>query len=384
MIGALISLAHIIYFKKFNFNQLAEPTKSLLIRTSLTLGSLLFAAFLASTLRGSYVASEFDAPSRLLLAIPVLYFLFNQDRNPINYLSLTIPFGLFIALVDQLFLSQAKAWDPVRWSTHFVDPLAFGYINLALGLTSLGFALQKHINRSTRILNLCTGILGMYLSLMSQSRTGWLAIPIILLIILILNRKKLKFKYITSAAILFITTTTLLFNYSLNFKNRVNDTLADLNAYTFSGVAPDNSVGMRITFLRIASDLISEKPFSGYGDTIKNKPEVPANVKNYSSAFIIDFSLSSGFHNEIITSGIHHGIAGSLSIILIFYVFLSFFLKNKHSMLEKKFNNFPGIFFITTLIISSFSTEIFGLKYTTSFFALTSVLLLAAATHHEA
>ena len=166
------------------------------------------------------------------------------------------------------------------------------------------------------------------------------------------------------------------FLVSPTVQQRAMLTVDEVRTYSFVGMAPETSVGLRITFARIAADLILERPLTGYGDTQKSPPPMPAVVQHYASRYAQDFALASGFHNEAITNGIQSGAAGALATLALFVLPWCIYIRAiRLGNGEQRAAGLLGMVFGITLFVSSLSTEVFGLKYTASYYALTTAVL---------
>lgn len=333
-------------------------------------------------LRHDLRISNLDSPARFLLAIPVFILLRQLRVNITQMMTLCVTLALILTLLDQTLFPSKNPWASDRMSNHFADPLAFGYIVLSfsmMALTSLVYSMPR--SRWLTLLTVIAFCAGVYMNIMTQSRTGWLAIPLGLGFLLYSKRKNLNTK--STIFILSITAAALLliYGFSERVRLRIGAAISDITSYSLVGIAPDTSVGMRITFLRIASDMIAERPLIGHGDTQQKRPNVPEIVNSYASPHAINFALSSGFHNEVVTNAVQYGILSGIAALLLFLVPLAIYWKNLHaSQTSNQYAAALGIVFTLTYFTSSLSTEVFGLKYTASLYALMTAILCAAAT----
>lgn len=337
---------------------------------------------MAGLLRNDLHAAQLDSPTRFLLAVPVFLLVRHLRTNIVHVLTIFVALGLLSTLAHQVFFPSPRLWDEMRMSNHFADPLAFGYISLSfalISLTSLGFSQTKEL--WLVILKIFAFGTGIYMSVMTQSRTGWLAAPLVLAFLLYLKREQLSLRAISISLLFALSGSIATYTISEKIHSRVDYMINELVDYSFQGVAPDTSVGLRITFLRIAFDLIVDQPVLGHGDTQIKQPVIPNVVKSYASPYAIDFALSSGFHNEVITNAVQHGLPVALATFLIFAIPFAIYCRGLRKPISS--NNYAaaiGIVFTLTYFISSLSTEVFGLKYTGSLYALVTALLCAATT----
>lgn len=335
---------------------------------------------LSSTLRGQHNAAEYDSPSRFLLAALVFVWVLRRRASALHILQITIPAGLILTLLQQIVFPQPRLWGDDRMATYFADPLVFGYTSLTLGLICL---LSIHTlgkdNKAMLALKLTGALVGFYLSVKSGSRTGWLAAPLVLVVWMFFmagGRLRGRGKWLLLAAVLLM----IGFSMSATVQQRMGAAVHEVIDYPWTGIAPETSVGFRITFLRIAADLFATSPWVGLGDTRQPMQTLPAAIYTYASPEAIRMSLESGFHNEVVTQAIRSGVAGLLSAAALFLVPLAVFVRQMRSAsAAQRGNALAGIVLVLGFLVSSASTEVFDLKYTASFYALMVALLCGSA-----
>lgn len=380
ILGSLFSLLSLIHPSARRQHDTATPGP---IKNWVILIFLLpvIAIGISSTLRSDHVLSNYDSSARFLIAIPILLLAIRTRLNFAKLLQYTAPVSLILTLLHQVFIPQPMLWGSGRMSTYFSDPLVFGYISLTLGLLSgISINLIKQDSKALVALKLIGLVIGIYLSIKSGSRTGWLAIPIIGM--LWIHQKNALHK--TKLNPWFIGIGMLVLSGLVYLSPTVHQRLAlaftEVLTYNWTGIAPETSVGLRITFLRIAADLFAANPLHGFGDTRDQLSNIPQKIYNYASPESIRVALTSGFHNEVVTNAIRSGLAGLVSSTLLFVVPLAIFVRQLKSLVQtQRANAMLGLVFSLCVLISSFSTEVFDLKYTASFYALMMALFIASA-----
>jgi O-antigen ligase len=124
---------------------------------------------------------------------------------------------------------------------------------------------------------------------------------------------------------------------------------------------------------------VLEHPLQGSGDTQMNPLTPPPHVHTYATKFASDFALSSGFHNEFVTNGVQSGLLAVLATASLFGVPIFIYWRTlKVGKPIQKNAALAGLAFAITLFVSSLSTEVFGLKYTASFYAMMNAILCGA------
>lgn len=351
----------------------------------LTLFLPVMAVGVSSVLRADHDWANYDAPARFLIAIPVFLLALRARSNAANALQYVAPVSLILTLLHQTFMPQPLLWGPDRMSTYFSDPLVFGYFSLTLGLISAAsIHLLKKDTKAVMLLKLVGLVIGLYLSVQSGSRTGWLAVPVVLGLWLYwqsAGRPDQRKLWGAGLIIVFLATLTLM---SGTVSQRLALAINEVATYNWVGMAPETSVGLRITFLRIAADLFASNPLLGFGDTAHQPIALPSHIYNYATAESLHEAFYAGFHNEVVTNAIRFGLAGLLSSLLLFitpiYLFSSHLCARSNI---QRANAWLGLVLMLCVCISSLSTEVFDLKYTASFFALMIALLAAGAIAPE-
>jgi O-antigen ligase len=266
-------------------------------------------------------------------------------------------------------------------ATYFADPLVFGYTSLTLGLMSLtSIHLLEKDDIKLVILKLIGFFVGVYLSVESGSRTGWLAIPLVMYIA-VYNRKLLNGKALHFLILVLIGLLTIgAFSISETVRQRVIMAVNEFINYSWQGMAPETSVGFRMTFLRIATDMFAVSPWAGFGDNGYDLESLPHQIYSYATPESIRLAFNAGFHNEMVSNGVRYGIGGIVSAAMLFIGPMIIFAQQVvNDSIVKRSNALLGLVFTTCFFVSSFSTEVFDLKYMASFYALIVAILCASA-----
>jgi len=347
----------------------------------LTLTAPMLAIMFSSLMRSKFTWADFDSPARFLLSTMIFLFAIRKRINILYILQYAAPASLLITCAHQLLFPQPRLWGADRMSTYFADPLVFGYTSLTLGLISLvSINLVNRDSKSVITFKLIGLGTGLYLSIMSGSRTGWVAAPIIIAIWLYQKFGRSDKRTYFIALIITITLFFGLFNFSSIVSQRLGTAFSEIINYPWTGLAPETSVGLRITFLRIAFDMFMSNPIVGFGDTRLELAPLPAHIYTYATPESLRMAFISGFHNEIVTNAIRSGLGGLVASVMLFFVPIYIYFKKLNSVDQiQRGNALIGLIFTICVLISSFSTEVFDLKYTASFYALMTALLCASS-----
>ncbi len=374
-ITAILCIFILIKVRK-NINNLDSHlySKHWALKFSVVLSAPICAIFISQVIGQSFLWHYYDAPFRLLICIPILYAMIICKVNVLKPLSYVIPTTVFINLIDVL-INPNIGWGPDRVTSYLADPLTFGSINVMLGLLSLtSINLLGKDSWFLKIFKLLGFLAGIYLSINSGSKTGWLAIPFILTIwgyqCIKTSNKNFALTF-TLALALVLMLSICTYQYSPVVHLRSDIFLTEALSYQWNHINPDTSTAMRVSFFRIALFLFTQNPLSGWGDTgfgyMLNNPELTA----FASEYTRYFPLSAGFHNEITTNMVRSGVWGLISSALIFLVPTWFFTSNLSSRdNEVRKLALVASGFIISAFFNAMSTEILNLKYTASFYGL--------------
>lgn len=335
-----------------------------------TLSLPLLGTFLAQSFSGQYAWAYYDSPAHVLVSALVLIAILRTHGRVIEFMSYTLPIANFLALINIVFHPNLH-WSASRLSTQALDPLAFGSLSLTLGLLSLiSIKLHSEHSKWLTLYKLLGFAIGIYLSILSGSRTGWIALPVVALFWIYIERKKYKFttKLISAFVIILLVISGYLLSPTVH--QRVSMAADEVMTYKWDAPNADTSIGARISFARMAVFLLEKKPFSGWGDgsfkSVMNDPALDFAVMSTKMT-----GLTAGFHNEITANMVRSGIWGLISSVAIFLIPALFFMRHLSSYLPQQRNvAFMALAFLTCQFVSSMSMELLNLRYAASFYGL--------------
>ncbi|MEJ8837487.1 O-antigen ligase family protein [Ramlibacter sp. AN1133] len=343
----------------------------------------LLSVAVAAALRHDADITQFDAPSRFLLAIPVFLFVLRSGWPAGSLLQWVLPAALAVVLGYLQIVGQDPYWPSVRVTTHVVDPLVFGYFNLAFGLmcfASITPADWREGRRWGILLRLAATGLGLYFSLLSWSRTGWLALPVVVGLWLYHHWGRTHRLAAAGALAAALLLPVLAYFAVPVVQLRVDEAFTQLSQYPWHGGVErrETSAGYRITYLRIAADMFAMNPWAGVGLTAHAAP-YPANAFAYAAPDAVAAAFASGFHNQIVTNAIRSGLGGLLATAALLFVPLLLCLRGLRGAAPGEGRQaLIGVAYCTCLVVSSLSTEVVDLKFAASFYATMTAILCGA------
>ena len=327
-------------------------------------------------LNGVWDVSRFDAPSRYIFSLVILFALLNFKNTVATLFEYVFPLASLATFLLIPFLPKT-GWATLdsRLTVYFIDPLIFGQLCLVFGILSL-FSINLNGSRPLWIngFKLLGGGIGIYLSLMSQSRTGWLAAPIIFLFWLFSCMRGRYFKSLIIALVAAMLLSISAYQSSRIVKGRIDSLISEISNYHWNSMNEYSSVGARISWIRIGFHYFSLRPISGWGDENLEFRINDSEVVIYASQATREELMRVGFHNDYIANMVHYGILGLLSILLIFLGPLSFFWYCFYRQIGVRYASF-GIAYVLIQAVSSLSYHILEFKFMASFYALMIVVI---------
>jgi O-antigen ligase len=357
----------------------------------LILSGLLLSVLVSQIFRGAIHPAAFDGPSRILFAGIVFVFLVQLNIQLIRVLSVAIPLGLICVFLS-VQLNPGAYWGE-RYATYFVDPNTLGSQTFILGLLSLlmiGWSGKK----STLLiaLQVLGGLLGLYVSIGSGSRGGWLTAPFILLLILLLRigdishagqsqKQKMWLQTITVCISIFFLS-LVGFYFSENLSTRIIGGYFEVLNW-FTGVNLDGSAGIRLSMWKFGFQFANESLLFGYGEE-KNMMQLlqnsPLNIAANQTA--INTMAVTGPHSDILSKLLSAGLFGLGAYLSLLLVPFSIFWKQRNAQdFNVKQAARIGLFYISGILIAGLSNEQLSLKYLCTFYGLMIAVLLAQVLH---
>ncbi len=352
---------------------------------ALTLTGPMLAVGMGQLLRGEFYPPNFDAPLRIALCAPILLaisrgWLYKDGAQPITFLWMKYCFPLTLIWTFTYRPSWTTNWGAHVITTYFVDVLSFG--SLALLFALLSFAaltfFWPRLSWLSRFIPIASVLIGLYLSVKSGSRTGWLNIPVFLMVwalgFSLPTYGRLKTLFIL---ILILITAGIFIQSSPYFTAKVLAAINEISNYHWDAKSSEGSADIRISFYRMALFYFLHNPIKGWGDLgwkeLMNSPE----IVQYASEYARNFP-GHGFHNEILTSAVRSGIWGLVSSITFFLFPIIWAIR----ILQKSFNvdlkpfGFFILFLMLHMLLAGMTTEVTNLVFLASFLGLTISVLV--------
>ena len=325
---------------------------------------------------------DLDTASRVVFLIPVLLLLL---KYPIKtcVLRYSIPLGgivsVCIALYDKFILNLNPDQNPR------IMHIQGGDISMSLGILSLIIALYAYQKREVKltVLSVIGGLCGIVGSLLSTARGGWVALPILLIVILWIYRHSLSKRFfLTFFGIIAVASVGISQMPNNRIIERIDVARKDIQLYLDNNDG-NTSLGARFEMWKSAIAMAKEKPLFGWGiqgATEKRKQETKEKV---ATGNIGQFTHA---HNQYLDDLSKRGIVGLLALLAVLFIPLHTFMKNlKTTNNEIKLIATLGVAHILSVMVYGLSQGFLVHNSGTIFyFFLTIVFYAAIRTHQKA
>ena len=325
---------------------------------------------------------DLDSASRVVFFVPVLLLLL---KYPIKtcVLSYSIPLGgivsVCIALYDKFILNLNPDQNPR------IMHIQGGDISMSLGIFSLIIALYAYQKREVKltVLSVIGGLCGIVGSLLSTARGGWIALPLLLIIILWIYRHSLSKRFfLTFFGIIAVASVGISQMPNNRIIERIDVARKDIQLYLDNNDG-NTSLGARFEMWKSAIAMAKEKPLFGWGiqgATEKRKQETKEKI---ATGNIGQFTHA---HNQYLDDLSKRGIVGLLALLAVLFIPLRTFMKNlKTANNEIKLIATLGVAHILSVMVYGLSQGFLVHNSGTIFyFFLTIVFYTAIRTRQKA
>ncbi|BFM21932.1 O-antigen ligase family protein [Gilvimarinus japonicus] len=268
-------------------------------------------------------SSSFEEPSRFLLTIPVLLFLLAYPPRE-SYWWGALIVGTLAG--GAMALWQMFVEDRVR-AGGFMNPIQFGNLSLLMGglcLTGIGWARQQRHATLWWVALAVAALAGAVASLVSGARGGWLALPIMLILLYLGYRRYLPKRTLALAlAVLAVGLVVLYFTPQTGVQARIDRAVDDYQDYS-AGVRMNSSVGMRLEMWNAGTRLAVQKPMLGWGESAYGQ-KLTGMIDDDRSRVII--SHYDHVHSDSLDAFLRRGSLGLFALLLVYAVPFTLFAR---------------------------------------------------------
>lgn len=336
------------------------------------------AIFISQLARQEWIIKSYDGPSRMLLSVPILFYFIHKRINFSRLIGVCSPIALFATAIIIYLHPEIVSREHGRFASYFLRPNSFGVYTLVLTcfcLFHMDITLKS--SKSFFLYQLCGLLVGLFLVLGSGTRSSWISAVIIFLIWIFLNYRNISTRILISTALFIAVIIPVFLHFFPHSSTRLTQGISQVFSWYY-----DNNVisspGIRLSMWKISWKLFLHNPIFGYGDLgyvpYLNTPE----IKSIANPRTISVLACCGPHNELLTNTLRSGIFGLVSVLCLFIIPSIYFLKNifhVNSNIKKAAQ--LGLAYIICIAINSISIEVFGLRFTSSYYGLIIAGLLA-------
>jgi len=291
------------------------------------------------------------AYSGFLFSIPI-YYLFRLYMPPSRI--------IWAAIVIACYIVATRAWlevngivEDIEWSSFPVSrangamhPIRFGNLTLLLGFIALAGSLYiKDVKLWMKLAGILAFFCGLYASVLSQSRGGWIAIPLLLVIVLWPVFRELTVKSKVALLVAIVISMVVVFNLTnLKVSERFKQAESDIVQYQKYNNS-STSLGARFDMYETAYNIFLQKPWFGVG--IGNYRKHSASYYELNEDRLsTDVIMWGNPHNEILMHMATRGVVGLVVLVMLFVVGIYLFYSNM-----RKYNQNTLFFAVSGLLI---------------------------------
>jgi O-antigen ligase len=343
------------------------------------MASLAVATALSQLWHWNFRSSPYDDVGRFLAAVPVYLMLRSCRPQTLAGIWSGVALGAIAAAL--VALPQLPLVAGARASTSWMDAIRFGDLALALGILSL---LSVNAGKDPPwlvALKAAGAAAGLFASIESGTRGGWIALPPVALTWWLLAGKGwLSSRAGAAAAVLLLAAAAAGFL----FVGQIHDRMAALyaNVAGLFHADLDTPLGLRLQIWRVALRLFAANPLFGLGpDEFQNAVDrmqdlgllTPAGAQNGHAEV----------HSQILLHMVSLGLFGLAAIAAVYAVPLVLFIRAATvpagAASFARSAGVTGACFVASFVVFGLTIEIFNLKLIATFYGLTIAVLLAAA-----
>ncbi|BDD92190.1 exported protein [Pandoraea sp. NE5] len=343
----------------------------------LSMAAPLLCALLIELIHGQVAWDTLDSPSRFVAAIPIFLALRSSQSDKLRWSDLSFALGGLAATL--VTLPYASEWGTDRFGSYFLNPIHFGDIALIFGVMSL-MSLHWHRRDSLAIVALKllgTGA-GLFASLLTGSRGGWIALPVMLLIVLGYRFKSAPLKWKVGAFVLLAAAATASYFTSSLVQERIVQAQFDIRNYEMGN--RDTSIGIRLQLWETGLREFARKPWTGLGAN-GYKLAMP---RLQAAGELSSRAAQAGegeMHNQMIAYAVDYGVFGWVSLMLVYLGPIGLFhcaMRSASSVRRRA--ALLGLCFVVAFWIFGLTVETFNLKSTVSTYVVIVAILAAIVT----
>jgi len=365
-----VALSQISFNKKLYFRKRSKTFWLLLF----TIISPFCFEFIVQCLRGPFTWNALDGPSRFLIGGIIFIFLSRKDNigNLVKSFSAGCTIGLFLTLIYISYFDNYEYWLG-RCATKILCPNALPVYILIMGINSFFYIYFSDLVVPKKyILLLLVSIIVVYILVICETRTVWvsLILSIVLSCFLLSWKRKVKLLYLTLTFVLIIYSSYII---SPTIQKRVDYSSQNISKIIYEINSPstwNTSVGGRLGLVKLDFHLACQNLFGFPDGTLPSYESISEQIP-FMTEHVYSIRLLSGSHCEYTAHLSRKGIIfGMLTIISIFIFPLYFFCRIFKKCIQENIYLYSALITITSVLVNALGIQVFGLKMTSTFWAV--------------
>jgi O-antigen ligase len=341
--------------------------------------ALVGAAGIVSALYHGSELREWDMPSRYLLVAPIVMMLLvhpPRSRWVWSGLILGCLSGAAVAIRDVYSLDMGRGYG-------YTGAIQFGNVALTMSVFCAAaiFGIRKDTPRAAFWrFALCVGVAaGFYASIISGSRGGWVAMPVVVLLFCAALVDKKNARAVCMGAVAVMAGLLILAVSVPSVKQRYDDAVSDLRLYQQGNAA--TSLGARFAIWDAAVKLISEKPLMGWSRDAYEQRRDQLIKEGEANPMV---GMLANTHNSFVEILLFQGVFGFLCMCaMLSGVFVLFWKRLRSPDYEARMAALSGTCLISIYVIAG-QTQIMFSRNNTLVFFLVAIAWLWAKTRRPA
>ncbi|MBC7489334.1 MAG: O-antigen ligase family protein [Glaciimonas sp.] len=280
----------------------------------LAMVSLVIAVFLNQLSTGIFAFKYYDTAFRLAIFTPILWITLAIPLKYLKKVQWAFMVGVFGTVIKTYVITEGGTVRPPNIG--FLATIPFSGMALLFGaivIVSIGWT--EHRNKLLIVLKILVGLIGVYITILSQTRGSWIAIPFFIMGIFIFSNS-LRSRHRIAILVLVVSALALFATFSNVIQNRLTAAKADVSMYV-NNKSEDTSLGIRLQLWNASLQLFKENPFFGVGRAHFIDGLKVLCVRKVISLTTTSYSHS---HNEILFNMATLGLFGLLGIISIYFI----------------------------------------------------------------
>lgn len=279
---------------------------------------------------GIFDGRELEKKLGLALALPIFWLLLQILPKRLHFLQWgwMAGAGMTAAMVITLVIFLGYHRGVFSETGIHVNAVSFSNLLMLTGLASLmslGWTLSRH--RALEIVaKISIGTLALYATLLTETRSSWLAVPAFAILLPICMGKRIRPRWLVLGLLLATLLLVLFAWIEPTLNARVMEGIHDIATFR---QYPDTSLGIRLQLWNAAWHMFQQEPWFGIGN--------PAAFHRFLDAYALSGQVTpfvaKNFgepHNDYLAALSMYGLPGLLALLLVYTVPAAYFIRRLH------------------------------------------------------